>query len=140
MTQAKTDEQKEFEAFMKTRAKAADSYVNGDSAPVLALLTKHGKSTFFGPDGSYLEGAQEVAATHEKGAQSFEPGGTNELELLQVFASDGIGYWVGIQHAKVRMHGKDQLVPMSLRVTELFRREGTAWKLVHRHADMLKVK
>jgi ketosteroid isomerase-like protein len=140
MTKAKTEDQKDFEAFMQTREKAATSYVNGDPAPVLVLLTKHAKSTFFGPDGSYIEGAKEVLSTHEKGAQAFEPGGANELELLQVFASDGIAYWVGIQRAKARMHGKSELVPMSLRVTEVFRREGEGWKLVHRHADMLAEK
>jgi ketosteroid isomerase-like protein len=140
MTQAKTDDQKHFESFMQTRIKAADSYANGDSAPVLSLLTRHAKSTFFGPGGGYTEGAREVASTHEKAAQAFQPGGKNELELLQVFAGESVAYWVGIQHAKVRMRGKDELVPMSLRVTEVFRREGDDWKLVHRHADMLAQK
>jgi len=140
MTKPKTDEQKDFDSFMPARAKAAESYTNGDSGPVLALLTRHGKSTFFGPGGGYTEGAKEVAATHEHGAKAFEPGGENRLELLQVFASDGVGYWVGIQHATVRMHGKSEPVPMSLRVTEVFRREGEEWKLVHRHADMLAEK
>jgi ketosteroid isomerase-like protein len=125
---------------MRTRVEAADSYVNGDATPVLALLTRHAKSTFFGPCGGYTEGAREVASTHEKGAKSFEPGGKNELELLQILADDGVAFWVGIQHAQVRMHGKEEPVPMSLRVTEVFRREGEDWKLVHRHADMLAQK
>ena len=140
MTKAKTDDQKDFESFMAARVKAADSYVNGDPAPVLSLLTRHAKSTFFGPGGGYTEGAKEVAATHEKGAQAFAPGGKNELELLQVFAGEGVAYWVGIQRAKLRVQGKDEPVPMSLRVTEVFRREGEDWKLVHRHADMLAQK
>jgi ketosteroid isomerase-like protein len=137
MTKAKTDDQKDFDSFMRTRLEAADSYVNGDPAPLLSLLTRHAKSTFFGPRGGYTEGAKEVAATHEQGAKAFEPGSQTKIEILQAFAGDGVACWTGIQHAKVRMHGKPEPVPMSLRVTEVFRREGEDWKLVHRHADML---
>ena len=140
MTKAKTDDQKDFEAFMAKRLDAAESFANGDAAPVLSLLTRHAKSTFFGPGGGYIEGVQEVAGTHEKSAQAFQPGGTNEIELLQVCAGDSVAYWVGIQRARVRMRDKDEPVPMSLRVTEVFRREDAEWKLVHRHADMFAQK
>jgi ketosteroid isomerase-like protein len=33
------------------------------------------------------------------------------------------------------MGGRDELTPVSLRVTSVFRNEDGAWRLVHRHAD-----
>ena len=136
MAKSNPDDSHGFEQFLRLRADAAQSYTNGDAGPVLRLLTREG-STFFGPGGGYTQGADEVATTHEQGAKSFRPGGDNSLEILQSFASGDVGCWVGIQRAHVRMPDKPEPAAMSLRVTEVFRHEAGAWRLVHRHADML---
>jgi ketosteroid isomerase-like protein len=38
----------------------------------------------------------------------------------------------------VEMQHQKGAIPIDLRVTEIFRREGNEWKLVHRHADKLQ--
>jgi hypothetical protein len=55
-------------------------------------------------------------------------------ELLQSGSSGGLAFWTGLQHAEVQMDGRR--IPMTLRITEVFRVEERKWKLAHRHADM----
>ncbi len=124
----------DFEAFMRQRERAALAYCKGDAQPVNALSTGSDPASFFGPDGKVLQGPDKIRSAYSHGASLFGPDGTCRLEILQCEASENIGYWCGLQHADVEMHGKR--VPMTLRITELFRRENGDWKLVHRHADM----
>jgi ketosteroid isomerase-like protein len=44
-------------------------------------------------------------------------------------------YNAGIQHSRLKLGGADELSPVSLRVTTIFRREDDGWRIVHRHAD-----
>ena len=87
-----------------------------------------------------MVGAAKVNAANTKGAKAFGKGSVGRFEVLQSGSSGGFGFWTGIQHADLVMEGKEERVTMQLRTTEVFRIERGEWKLVHRHADMGKVK
>ena len=128
----------DFQRFMEQREEAACAYVNGDAEPLTRMAAGDLPATFFSPRGDFVEGANEVSQRYATDAAMFATGNDNTMQILQMAANEEIAYWVGLQRASVHLRGKAEAVPFNLRVTELFRREGTEWKLVHRHADVLK--
>ena len=125
-----------FAALMDRRADIAEAYVNGDAAPLDTILARRDPATFLSPRGDATQGAQTVAKRYKEDARFFAPTGENRLEVLQTRASGDLAFWTGYQHARVRMAAKPgDVVPMTIRVTEVFRYEDGGWKLVHRHAD-----
>ena len=127
-----------FTQFLQVREAASLDYVRGQPDTFLALAAAHGKASFFPPGGGHVRGAVAVKERQAKDAEAF--GAATETSRFEIFhsAADAeVGYWTGLQHAKVQMKGKDGLLSMTLRVTEVFRREDAEWKIVHRHADML---
>jgi ketosteroid isomerase-like protein len=99
-----------------------------NEAPDFTLMPPTGGPTRHGPDSS----PAGVAALEE----FFAGGGEGDLELEQSHASGDLVVLVGVE----RQHGTVGGLPdqdWSLRVTLVFRREGSDWRLVHRHADAL---
>ena len=67
---------------------------------------------------------------------SYFRNGDAKLELVQSYASDDLVVLAMIE----RQHGEVGGLPnqdWSLRVTQVYRRQGGQWWLVHRHADPL---
>jgi len=126
----------DFEQFMKQREDAARAFVNGEIEPLGRMVARGSPATFFSPDGSCEQGVEQVYSKYERETTRFESGDSN-FEILQMAASDSIAYWVGFQRVTARRDGSTEAMPLDLRVTEVFRREGDEWKLVHRHADAL---
>ena len=46
-----------------------------------------------------------------------------------------LAYILEIERFEAKVGGSDEVTPIALRVTSIFRQEDGSWKLVHRHAD-----
>jgi ketosteroid isomerase-like protein len=130
-----TETDESFQAFLADRPAVGQAYVSGDSEPLAAISTAREPATFFSPAGGYVSGAAAVLATNQAGGTNFCPGSHTDFEILHAGSSGDLGYLVGVQHAEVRLLDQPDPVAMHLRITELYRREDDAWKLIHRHAD-----
>lgn len=63
--------------------------------------------------------------------------GTLEVELVAAYAGGDLAVLAVIERAEVEVGGLPRQA-WALRVTVAYRREGPAWRLVHRHADPLR--
>jgi ketosteroid isomerase-like protein len=130
--------QDDFKEFMQRRQAASDAFLAGNAGPLERLSGKELPATLFGPKGDCVQGAVEVDAANAKGAQQFTSSSRNAFEVMHMAAGEDVAYWVGLQRSVVQMRNHEGAMPIDLRVTEIFRREGHEWKLVHRHADKLQ--
>jgi ketosteroid isomerase-like protein len=74
---------------------------------------------------------EALAAT----ARHFQ-GGEAELEVVETYASGDLAVLVAIERQRGVVGGLPEQ-DWSLRVTLVFRRDGSEWQLAHRHADPL---
>lgn len=116
-------------------AEAASAYIRGDIHRYLTLI-KHGDDyTLMPPYGGEPRCGFDAEEALETTPRMFRGGGA-DLELVQSYASGDMAILVAIE----RQHGEVGGMPdqdWSLRVTLVFWREGSEWRLVHRHADPL---
>lgn len=126
----------EITELIERNREAAAVYIRGEIRRYLELVKAAEDYTLMSPlGGETIHGSDEsdaaVAVTSE-----FFRGGEADLDVVQSYASGQVVVLVGIE----RQHGTVGGLPdqdWSLRVTLVFRKEGPAWQLVHRHADPL---
>ena len=120
---------------VRSTADAASAYIRGDIRRYLTLI-KHGDDyTLMAPYGGELRRGFNAEEALESTPKMFR-GGDADLELMETYVSGDLAVLVAIE----RQHGEVGGMPdqdWSLRVTLVFRHEGSEWWLVHRHADPL---
>lgn len=126
----------EIAELVQLNREAAARYIRGDIRGFLELVRASEDYTLMSPlGGETVHGSDESDEAVEVTSEFFR-GGEADLELEQSYTSGQMVVLVGVE----RQHGEVGGLPdqdWSLRVTLVFRREGTRWWMVHRHADPL---
>ena len=91
--------------------------------------------TLGNPFGAFARGRKKVEATLAGAASHYRDGEVTGTELIAKYVSDDLACIVEVERGRAKVGGGNELFPVAVRVTSLFRSERGTWKLVHRHAD-----
>jgi ketosteroid isomerase-like protein len=114
-----------------------ESFIRGDPEPQKRLWSRRDDVTLANPLGPLAKGFDRVCETIDIAAAQVRDGQGLTLETIAQVETPDLAYEVDIQRGRMKLGGNEQMTPVALRVTSVFRREDDGWKLVHRHADPL---
>jgi len=117
-------------------AEANAALVRGDIDTYLALIEHGDDYTLMAPFGGAPTRGFDASPAHRAAMARFFKSGTLQQEVVATYASGDLIVLVTIEKVYATV-GEIPEQDWSLRVTQVFRHEGSKWKLVHRHADPL---
>ena len=126
-------EREEFVAWVQSVLRDAEFAVhNGDAGPRRAIWSRKDPVSILGA-WKNASGQQELDGLFAVLAERFSDCTSYELELLDAEVFGDVAYTVGFEHTSASI----DRVPhtYTLRVTQIYRREGGEWKVAHRHGS-----
>jgi ketosteroid isomerase-like protein len=114
---------------------AQGEVVKGNAEPAYKLFSPQDDVTLVNPLGPPAHGWDEVAAAGEHAASQLRDGEIVGFETIEKYVTDELAYIVRVERARAKVGASEDITPIALRVTMIFRPEDGEWKIVHRHAD-----
>ena len=115
--------------------RAGIEITNGNPDVYKALYSRRDDVTLANPFGPPARGWSQVSATLDQAAAKYRDGEAVGFENFATIVTDILAYTVEIERYRARVGGAEELSPVAIRVTTVFRREDGVWKVVHRHGD-----
>src|ERR1700730_10237549 len=112
---------------------ALNRMLNGDAGPLGDIWSHSANVTTMHPIGGREVGGDQVRESWEKVAQLTTQGQVRLRDQFIQVAGDA-AYELGVEHGQFTLAG--QPVTGESRVTNIYRRESGAWKIVHHHTDI----
>jgi hypothetical protein len=125
----------DFDHMIEANHRAVDAFVRGDPAPLKALWSPGDDVSVANPLFPAAHGWQDAAETMDRAAVAYRDGRALAFDLITRVETPALAFVVELEHYDARVGDRSDLTPIVLRVTSIFRREGSTWRIVHRHAD-----
>ena len=113
---------------------ALNREINGDPGPMMEVWSHGSEVSTMHPLGGINVGWEDVRTGWEQAAQAISDGQVSLEDLVVVPLADDVAYTVGTEHGQAKVGG--DTVGVDWRVTNIYRREGGEWKIVHHHTDV----
>jgi ketosteroid isomerase-like protein len=114
---------------------ALDAIMKGSPDGYKKLYSRRDDVTLANPFGPPVRGWDEVAQTLERAASHYRDGEATGFENVAKYITPELAYTVEMERCKAKVEGREDVTPIAVRVTTIFRLEDGEWKVVHRHAD-----
>jgi ketosteroid isomerase-like protein len=111
---------------------ALNSMANGDAGPMASIWSHSADVTTMHPLGGREVGWAQVAGPWGQVAHLASSGQIALTDPLMQ-SSEDMAYETGVEKGQMTLVGRE--VSFDQRVTNVYRREGGAWKIVHHHTD-----
>ena len=124
-----------FDEAVEASHRALDEIARGNLAAFMDLYTDRDDATLGNPYGPPARGRDEIERAGRRAAENYRDGRTIGFENFATYVNGDLGYTFEVERFETKVAGADELTPVALRVTSIFRLEAGIWKLLHRHAD-----
>lgn len=114
---------------------AAAEFIKGNPEPYKKLFSQRDDVTLANPFNSMARGWQQAKETMERASAQYRDGEIIGFENISRYVTCEIAFIVEIERFKAKIGKNQEIAPISLRTTSIFRPENNVWKIVHRHAD-----
>ena len=114
---------------------ALGEFMKGNYEPAKQLFSEREDVTLGNPFGSFARGWTQVVETMQRAASHYREGEASGFDGVSKYVTHDLAYIVEVERLKSKVGGREEVAPVNLRVTSIFRLEDGRWRLVHRHAD-----
>jgi ketosteroid isomerase-like protein len=125
----------DFDEVLEQYHLALDEIMKGSAEGYKKLYSRRDDVTLANPFGPPVRGWGEVAKTLERAASHYRDGEATSFENVAKYVTAELAYTVEMERCQAKVEGRDDVTPLAVRVTTIFRPEEGEWKVVHRHAD-----
>jgi ketosteroid isomerase-like protein len=115
--------------------RAQGEFLKGNPEPVKVLFSRREDVTLANPYGPPVRGWDEVAKTIDHVASLRSDGTFVGWQIAAKYVTAELAYVVQIERAEAKIGAREDITPLAVRATMIFRPEEGEWKVVHRHAD-----
>lgn len=125
----------EFNHVIEQYHRGLDEFVNGNPGSLQELFSHRDDVSLANPIAPIAHGWEEVSQTQERASSQFRESGLTRFERIVTYVTTELAFIVEVERWKGKAGNMQEMRPMALRATSIFRPEDGTWKVVHRHAD-----